>query len=650
MKLLGIARVSTEEQAGDNGAGLNRQHDAIQRVAEANDAKLIGIVNIVDVSGSDVGTSKEWLTQVLPIIMDPDVHLAIDALDRLIRASTFAAFGVLAACQSTHTRIYTPAGTHDLARPDGVLVSGLLALIGGKEKAEIVRRSQAGKEAKRQRGQWVQSVDFLPRGIAYDRKTQTWSYTPAAEGVREMFRLAAEGATQAEISRRTGVPSQTIRALLQNPIYDGRLVFTSRSSGRIANSKHQKKIARPAEHVIDVRVYSETDQLVPHELWLSAQARLRAAGQAHRRTREATAPSSWASAFLYSWHEPDADGTAARRHIVYGCSTGADPGKVPRYMCRCKHGNASSELRRCGLVGFRCDVVNPCLDRYLTDLTHSDWLVAAAFEAVKQAKAPDTAALGERTARALAALDRREKRLLDLYEHDGIDLHEHTARREVIKTERAVLRQALANAIAVPVVPSEIAIRAQAQAWRWNAELPPEQKRKWLAKYVQAICIANHAIVQASFRVYGDDGSVVTCTADRPAGWHELLGHAPTGIKCTAAAQGAVPTSVAADSLGISGDMLRWYVAHGVVTFNGAMSGNKRLWTQQNIDVARQELKSHRPAPVRALGVAAVSERLGQMYERLWEPENAGSCQLRGGHGTDTSTGSRAICKNRVGP
>ena len=372
MKLLGIARVSTEEQAGDNGAGLNRQHDAIQRVAQANDAKLIGIVNIVDVSGSDVGTSKEWLTQVLPLIADPDVHLAIDALDRLIRASNFAAFGVLAACQTTHTRIYTPAGTHDLARPDGVLVSGLLALIGGKEKAEIVRRSQAGKEAKRQRGQWVQGVDFLPRGIAYDRKTQTWSYTAEADCVRGMFRLAADGATQAEIGRRTGVASQTVRSVLQNPIYDGRLVFDSRSSGRIANSKHQKKVARPAEQVIDVRVFSEADQLVPHELWLSVQTRLRDSEQAHRRTREATAPYSWASSFLFSWHEPEGDGDVARRHIVYGCSTGAGPRNEPRYMCRCKHGSAPGELRRCGLVGFRCDVVNRCLDRYLTDLTHSD--------------------------------------------------------------------------------------------------------------------------------------------------------------------------------------------------------------------------------------------------------------------------------------
>lgn len=90
---------------------------------------------------------------------------------------------------------------------------------------------------------------------------------------------------------------------------------------------------------------------------------------------------------------------------------------------------------------------------------------------------------GATTTPALAALERREKRLLDLCEHDGIDLHEHTARREVIKAERAVLQHALANAIAVPVVPTEAAIRAEAEAWRWNAEWPPEQKRKWLADH-----------------------------------------------------------------------------------------------------------------------------------------------------------------------
>ena len=200
----------------------------------------------------------------------------------------------------------------------------------------------------------------------------------------------------------------------------------------------------------------------------------------------------------------------------------------------------------------------------------------------------------------------------------------HGEGREVIKAERAALQRALANAIAVPVVPSERAIRAQAQAWRWNAAWPPEQKRKWLAKYLSAIHIANHAIMQANIRVYGDDGSVVTCTSDRPMRWEQLLGHAPTGIQRTAGACGAVLTAEAAADLGISGDMLRWYVARGVVTFTGAKTGKKRLWTPDDIDVARQELMAHRTAQVGALRASSVCVRLGHMPEQLLDLESAG--------------------------
>jgi len=593
MKLLGIARVSTEEQAGDHGAGLNRQRDAIQRVAEANNAQLLGIVDIIDVSGSDVGTSKEWLTQVLPVIADPDVHIAVDALDRIIRASNFAAFGILASCQSTSTRIYTPGGMSDLAKPDDVLVSGLMALIGGKEKSELVRRAQAGKEAKRQRGQWVHRLDALPRGIAYDRHSQRWSITDEAAMVREMFRLAHDGVSQAEIGRRVGRSCQTVRSMLQNPLYDGRLVFDERSTGRLANSKYRKKVARPPEQVIDVRVFSEADQLVPHAQWLNVQARLRAAEQDHRRRRELTAPLAWASTFLFSAHEPGLDDGTSPRHVIYGCGTGEGPRRPPRYLCRCKHASPSDQLQRCGLVGLRCDVVNPALDRYLAELTQGDWLPSTALEAVKEAKTPDTAALRERTERGLSALQRREKKLLDLYEHDGIDLHEYTARRQVIKKERAALRTALAQAAAAPTLPSDSAIRAQAQAWIWDTAWPPVQKRQWLARFVNAIYISSQGIQCVIFRVYGDDGSVMTCSAETPASWKSLIGYAPTGVERTAGARGAFPTGAAAERLGVSGDMLRWYLARGIVTFAGPKVGRMRMWTRGDIEMVREQLAAH---------------------------------------------------------
>ena len=45
--LIGIARVSTDQQAADYKAGLPRQRQSIQSVSTANKANLIQIVEII---------------------------------------------------------------------------------------------------------------------------------------------------------------------------------------------------------------------------------------------------------------------------------------------------------------------------------------------------------------------------------------------------------------------------------------------------------------------------------------------------------------------------------------------------------------------------------------------------------------------------
>ena len=65
-----------------------------------------------------------------------------------------------------------------------------------------------------------------------------------------------------------------------------------------------------------------------------------------------------------------------------------------------------------------------------------------------------------------------------------------------------------------------------------------------------------------------------------------------TGLKRTAGARGAVATGVAAELQGVSGDM-RWYLAHGIVTFGGSKVGRTRLWTPGDIDMVRRQLAAH---------------------------------------------------------
>jgi hypothetical protein len=95
LKLLPIHRVSTAAQAGDDGEGLDRQRDATMRIVESINARgdltaiALPAVEIVDVSGSDVDQTLEWRHQVLPLLEEANVHIAVDAIDRILRADAF---------------------------------------------------------------------------------------------------------------------------------------------------------------------------------------------------------------------------------------------------------------------------------------------------------------------------------------------------------------------------------------------------------------------------------------------------------------------------------------------------------------------------------------------------------------------------------
>ena len=89
IKLLPIHRVSTADQAGERGEGLDRQREATRRVAEAHGAILLEPVEIIDVSGSDLDQTTEWQRRVIPTISAPDVHVAADSIDRILRADAF---------------------------------------------------------------------------------------------------------------------------------------------------------------------------------------------------------------------------------------------------------------------------------------------------------------------------------------------------------------------------------------------------------------------------------------------------------------------------------------------------------------------------------------------------------------------------------
>ena len=165
------------------------------------------------VSGSSVADSDEWQQIIVPSIQDPDTHLCVDAIDRIIRADSFD-FRVFETLQSTDTKIYAPGKIHDLGNPDDAFLAGLLALLGGKEKREIKRRWMDAKEAKRRAGCWVNRLDATPFGTEYNRTAQKWHHSPDADTVRQIYNMVVDNVPIRQVATITGKTPAGIRQIV----------------------------------------------------------------------------------------------------------------------------------------------------------------------------------------------------------------------------------------------------------------------------------------------------------------------------------------------------------------------------------------------------------------------------------------------------
>ena len=190
--LIGIRRVSSAEQAADDRAGLDRQQTGIERIAsrlEVPDNRL-KVVTLIDVSGSDISRTPEWRTEVVPLLRDPNVHVAVDTMERLARIDDFD-FEVLRVLHRTKTRIYTPTGVMDLKQPTDMLNAGMQGLMGGFFKAYFKQIVHGSKEEKRKKGEFPNSTICLATGVHFDHDTGLWSKTDEVVHPERAFRLFA---------------------------------------------------------------------------------------------------------------------------------------------------------------------------------------------------------------------------------------------------------------------------------------------------------------------------------------------------------------------------------------------------------------------------------------------------------------------------
>jgi DNA invertase Pin-like site-specific DNA recombinase len=486
-RVIELIRVSTEAQAGDDRASIPAQIEANRRTAARYELEIAESIQFSDVSGAAVLLAPE-MQKLLKLIQSPSIQGVVTReFSRLMRPDKFTDYVLLQVFVDTHTILYLPDGPIDLSSKSGRLMGTIRAAIAGLEKTEIQERVWGAKEQKRRQGENPSSAICLPRGVSYV-KGRGWSYTEEAEKVKAAFALLLQGETSYKrIAATVGIPRNSLRFMLRNPIWIGWRVYSSKRDQAVrkvrANGRQgdRPKMQRAPDEVIRVKVIQEP--LLPEAEFQHAQRIMDAKAEAFHRGRDQEVHRFAYNGFLQ-------------------CSCGAPVWTFTRsrdlglyYVCRAKMRPLPGEPR--------------CDSRYMSkarleeklDMLFAGLLMNRDFLGRLNALNSDGRDL-EAVARRLAGLEKkidvlkkRRGRLVESYIDGLISRAERDEKlgaleRDLHKTETEAALES--QGPAVPPVDELKMLFRQFHKWRWR---PREQKRALLSLVVPRIVVRNYGLL-----------------------------------------------------------------------------------------------------------------------------------------------------------
>ena len=441
-----IVRVSTAEQAAEGRAGIDRQREVIRRTVADKRYQVIEEIELVDVSGTSILHAPE-IRKLLERIERGEVDTVLASeMTRLIRPDDLTSFDLLDACKRNGVTIDTGGVEHDFSSPEGFLSGGILALLGGHERMQMLRRMMQSKEAKRARGQNPQSEITLPLGIGYDRAAERYTLTADIGRVIEAFRLVDEEGLRSltEVGRRTGIHQANVRNILSNPIYRGERVYSKyrdQSKKRIGPNGRQgdrPKIARPAEKIIRVKIFASEEQPVADERWQRVQEVLRGISENHEIwVAERHRGNLLAGVGRCGFCGERLYGKRRNRKLADKSDTKG------HYLCRSHH---ETMTKRPGNIRCRQgwnrmeeldELVEAFLLRWLADTDFVQGVISNARS--KQAGKIVGMNVADAMKERLSDLERRDRRILDALEDGACSPAEAKQRRQRIADERSQL-------------------------------------------------------------------------------------------------------------------------------------------------------------------------------------------------------------------
>ena len=488
-----LIRVSTEQQAGEDRAGIPAQREINRRTAKGYGLHIVRSITIVDVSGAAVLSSPE-MQELLRLMESSDIHgVVTKEFSRLIRPEKFTDYALLQHFIDTNTVLYLPDGPIDLTSKTGRLLGTIRAAMAGVERREILERMQDAKESMRRAGRHPGGNPSLPYGVDYSSKTG-WRYTPEAAKVREAFSLFLAGdASYTDIAVRLNIPRTNVRFILQNPIYAGWRVYDQkrdsspqgyvpRPDGR---QGYRRRVMRSPDEVIRVRVL---DGLVSEQDFSRVQQIIELKRQNHWRGRKDVLHRYTYNGFLTCGDCSSLLYTHTSKQEFYQCKS-----RHPRERRR----RQLLAMEPCGNHYMLRKKLEPKIDHLLGEKLREPSFLGSLLHAYNENQTRVSPPVDiERTALVarLEALKDRKQRVLETFFDGVIDKNERDSRLAGIDRESEAYQYILTDSVTPPAPLAVQDLRACLEPFAEWEYLDRDDKRALLALICPQISVSRYAV------------------------------------------------------------------------------------------------------------------------------------------------------------
>jgi len=496
-----LIRVSTEQQASEDRAGLPAQREVNRRTARVYGLNIVRSIEIVDVSGAAVLNCPE-MQELLRLMECPHIHgVVAKEFSRLIRPEKFTDYALLQHFIDTQTVLYLPDGPIDLASKTGRFLGTIRAAVAGMERREIIERMMEAKESMRRAGKHPGGEESLPFGVGYSDE-RGWFFTTDAEKAREAYRVFLRGDTSyTRIGERLSIPRTTVRYILENPIYAGWRVYDEKrdpSPGAYVpklngRQGYRRKMKRAPDEVIRVRVL---DGLVTDEDFARVQQLIDLKRHKHWRARQDTE-------FHYTYNGFLTCGECGS--LLYTHHTSKDE------FYQCKSHNVRERKKRC-LVGLEACAnrymlrrkLEPKLDYLLGEkLTNDEFLADVVDEYNERLSEKPESSQNRETALNAKLNELREKqgRVLEAFFDGVISKEERERRLEEINREIHTFQQLLVESAPAATPRSKQEILAALEPLAEWEFLERDDKRALLSILCPEISVFRYTIKSISLNL-----------------------------------------------------------------------------------------------------------------------------------------------------